>query len=324
MTTLMDLTAVQGEAESGRPQRIAELVRDATGRRWVGIYAVTDREVRNLAWDGPGPPAYPNFPVDQGLTATAIATGETVVSNDVANDPRYLTALESTGSEVIVPVVARGRVVGTIDVEDERTDAFSDDDVRLLEEVAERMCALYDWRVRVADPARDAARCLEIYAPYVIDSAISFEDSPPTVEEFEARMRSYMATHPWLVAESPDGRLAGYAYASPHRPRAAYRWAVEVAIYVDPEYQGQGLGRRLYGELFERLRRQGFQAAFAGVATPNDASIRLHEAMGFESIGVFRRIGWKAGAWRDVSWWQLDLIPPANEPPAEPKPPSDA
>jgi L-amino acid N-acyltransferase YncA/putative methionine-R-sulfoxide reductase with GAF domain len=320
---VVDLSVVQREAEAGRPQRVAELVREATGRRWVGVYAVGSDEVVNLAWAGPGPPAYPTFPTDQGLTSAVIAQGQTVVSNDVANDPRYLTALDSTGSEMIVPVVLDGRVVGTLDVEDERTSAFSDEDRQLLEAIAERMRGLYAWRVRVAEPARDAARCLEIYAPYVSDTAISFEDHPPTVDEFEARMRSYMTKYPWVVVESPEGEVAGYAYACPHRPRAAYRWAVEVAIYVDAAYQGKGLGRRLYGELFERLREQGFQAAFAGVATPNDASIRLHEVMGFEHIGVFRRIGWKAGAWRDVSWWQLELIPAKDEPPPEPRPPEE-
>jgi GAF domain-containing protein len=126
-----------------RSQRIADLVRAATGRRWVGVYDVTPTEVVNLAWSGPGPPAHPRFPVERGLTAAAIATHETVVSNDVARDPRYLTALASTGSELIVPLIAGGRVVGTLDVEDERTDAFGDDDRRLFERVARELVPLY-------------------------------------------------------------------------------------------------------------------------------------------------------------------------------------
>jgi L-methionine (R)-S-oxide reductase len=124
-------------------RQIAELVRTTTGRRWVGIYEVTAGEVVNVAWSGPAPPAYPRFPVDRGLTGTAIETGETVVSNDVSRDPRYLTALESTGSELIVPVVVGGRVVGTLDVEDERTDAFEADDRRLFEGVAAELVPLY-------------------------------------------------------------------------------------------------------------------------------------------------------------------------------------
>jgi phosphinothricin acetyltransferase len=320
------LSAVEDEAEatalrSERARRIADLVRAATGRRWVGVYDVRDEEVVNLAWSGPAAPAFLRFPTDRGLTAAAIAAAETVVSNDVTRDPRYLVALDSTGSEMIVPVILEGRVVGTLDVEDERTGAFSDDDRETLEGVAERMRTLYTWHVRPADPDRDAARCLEIYEPYVRDTAVSFEDPAPTLEEFQARMRSYIATHQWLVIESPDGHVAGYAYACPHRTRAAYRWAVDVAIYIDPAHQGAGLGRRLYAELFERLRRQGFQVACAGINLPNDASIRLHQSMGFEPVGIYRRIGWKAGAWRDVHWWQLELIPATDERPPEPRPP---
>lgn len=127
-----------------RAQRIADLIRTSTDRRWVGIYEVTPAEVVNLAWSGPAPPAYPRFSADQGLTGAAIKARETVVSNDVARDPRYLTALASTGSELIVPVIVGDEVVGTLDVEDQSTDAFSDDDRRLFERVAGEMGPLYD------------------------------------------------------------------------------------------------------------------------------------------------------------------------------------
>jgi putative methionine-R-sulfoxide reductase with GAF domain len=130
-------------AREDRAQRIADLIRTATGRRWIGIYEVGAREVVNLAWSGPAPPAYPRFPAEQGLTGAAISTRTTVVSNDVARDPRYLTALASTGSELIAPVIVRKRVVGTLDVEDERTNAFDDDDRRLFESLAREMRALY-------------------------------------------------------------------------------------------------------------------------------------------------------------------------------------
>ena len=143
------IDAVRAAAASHRPrseraQRIADLVRDATGRRWVGVYEVTDAEVVNLAWSGPAPPAHPRFPVGQGLTAAAIESRESVVSNDVSRDPRYLMALASTGSELIVPVVVGGRVVGTLDVEDERTDAFSDDDRLLFQRICGELGPLYD------------------------------------------------------------------------------------------------------------------------------------------------------------------------------------
>ena len=141
--------AVRAAAEQRLPRdkrsrRIAALIRTATGRRWVGVYEVTPTEVVNLAWSGPTAPAHPRFPIERGLTAAAINTREIVVSNDVARDPRYLTALASTGSELIVPIIVGDRVVGTLDVEDERTDAFGDEDRRLFERLAAEMRPLYD------------------------------------------------------------------------------------------------------------------------------------------------------------------------------------
>jgi putative methionine-R-sulfoxide reductase with GAF domain len=129
-----------------RAQRIADLVRVRTGRRWVGIYRVEGGEVVNLAWSGPAAPAYPRFPSDRGLTGAAIASRAPIVSNDVANDPRYLTALASTGSELIAPVLVEERVVGTLDVEDERTGAFGDDDRILFESVAGVLGSLFSER----------------------------------------------------------------------------------------------------------------------------------------------------------------------------------
>src|SRR5919109_1729253 len=120
-----------------RAQRIADLVRTHTRRRWVGVYRVTSNEVMNLAWSGPAPPAHARFPATRGLTGAAIASRSSVVSNDVARDPRPLTALESTGSELIVPVLVQGSVVGTLDIEDARTGAFGADDQKLFEQVAQ-------------------------------------------------------------------------------------------------------------------------------------------------------------------------------------------
>ena len=160
--------------------------------------------------------------------------------------------------------------------------------------------------LRHADPARDGAACAEIYAPYVTDSGASFEEVAPTAEWFSAHIATTSARYPWLVLED-DGRVVGYAYASQHRERAGYRWAVDVAVYVDARCHGRGAGRRLYEALLELLRRQGLRVACAGIALPNDASIGLHRALGFEHVGTYRDIGWKAGAWRDVAWWQLRL-----------------
>jgi phosphinothricin acetyltransferase len=180
-----------------------------------------------------------------------------------------------------------------------------------------------DATLRHADPARDAAACAAIYAPYVESSATSFEDVAPTAEEFAERIERTSRSHPWIVLED-DGRVVGFAYATQHRARAAYRWAADVAIYVDPAGQRRGAGRRLYEALLELMRRQGLRIAVAGITTPNDASIALHRAVGFEPVGTYPAIGWKAGAWRDVSWWQLQLAPAAQDgaaPPPDPGPP---
>jgi phosphinothricin acetyltransferase len=174
-------------------------------------------------------------------------------------------------------------------------------------------------RVRDADPARDGAACAAVYAPYVLGSAASFEEMPPSAAEMSARIARLQPTHPWLVAED-DGAVVGYAYASPHHPRAGYRWAADVAVYVDAAHHRTGVGRRLYEALLGRLRAQGFQIACAIIVLPNPGSVGLHESLGFEPVGVWRRIGWKNGAWHDVGWWQLD-IGDRPAPPPEPLPP---
>src|ERR1700709_76607 len=174
--------------------------------------------------------------------------------------------------------------------------------------------------IRDAQPERDAAACAAIYAPYVEQTPISFEERRPAALEMEARMNRYMATHPWLAAED-GGEVVGYAYACRHMERAAYRWAAHPSAYVAPTRRGEGLGQSLYEALFERLRQQNFQIACAGITLPNDASVRLHEALGLPRGRVSPRIGWKAGRWHDVSWWQLELVPMAPGTPLEPLPP---
>jgi phosphinothricin acetyltransferase len=171
--------------------------------------------------------------------------------------------------------------------------------------------------IRSADPDSDAAACAAIYAPHVEDSPTSFEETAPDAAELAARIARTRATHPWLVAER-GGEVIGYAYACPHRSRPAYRWSVDVAVYVAADQRRGGCGRALHRELLQRLRRQRFQVACAGITLPNEASIALHEDLGFVLVGIYRQIGWKAGAWRDVGWWHLELQPAGNEPPAEP------
>jgi phosphinothricin acetyltransferase len=179
-----------------------------------------------------------------------------------------------------------------------------------------------DATLRHADPQRDAAACAAIYAPYVTAGAATFEEVVLDASQFAERIATTSSAYPWLVLDDGDGDgVFGYAYASAHRARAAYRWTVEVGIYVDPARHRGGAGRRLYGALFELLRRQNLRVALAGITVPNAASIGLHRAMGFEEVGVFRDVGYKAGAWRDVAWWQLNLVagrPCAAGAPVEP------
>lgn len=174
--------------------------------------------------------------------------------------------------------------------------------------------------VRSADAVRDAAACAAIYAPFVTATATSFETVAPAADEFAARIERISRTHPYLVAED-GGRVVGFAYGSPHRERAAYRWAADVSVYIERASHRRGVGSALYGALFDLLRAQGLLIACAGITLPNDASVALHESFGFVPIGVYRHIGYKAGGWHDVGWWQLELERPAGDPPPEPKAP---
>ncbi|HLK37091.1 MAG TPA: arsinothricin resistance N-acetyltransferase ArsN1 family B [Polyangiaceae bacterium] len=160
-------------------------------------------------------------------------------------------------------------------------------------------------QIRIADAA-DAPGVAEVYAPMVARTAISFETEPPTSDEMARRIAVTLAFGPWLVCVD-DGRVDGYAYASPHRDRAAYRWSVDVSVYVRDGQRRSGIGRALYGSLLGLLRAQGFYAAHAGITLPNAASVGLHEGLGFRPVGVYSRVGFKGGAWHDVGWWQLEL-----------------
>lgn len=152
----------------------------------------------------------------------------------------------------------------------------------------------------------DAAACLAIYRPFVEATAVSFEAIVPTVEEFAARIEKSLSAWTWLIAEQ-DGRCIGYAYGHSHRERAAYRWSVEVTIYVDAGQQRQGVGRQLYERLFTDLASIGYCNAYAGVTQPNEASMALHRGVGFEYIGTFRSVGRKFDRWHDVAWFQRKL-----------------
>lgn len=171
--------------------------------------------------------------------------------------------------------------------------------------------------VRPATPG-DAAAIAALYAPYVTDSIVSFETEAPDEAEMRRRMQSGGVLHPWLVAEAESG-VCGYASASPFRTRAAYRYAVETSVYLADAACGRGFGRTLYRQLLDLLVGQGFTQAIGAISLPNEASVRLHEALGFTPAGTYREVGWKCGRWIDVGLWQRALAP-ATVPPAEPKP----
>ena len=171
--------------------------------------------------------------------------------------------------------------------------------------------------LRLATEA-DAAAIAAIYAPAVTERATSFEVDPPDAAEIARRSARLIPRLPWLVCEH-RGTLAGYAYASPHRERAAYQWAVEVAAYVRADLHRAGVARALYTSLLAVLELQGFKTACAGVTLPNPASEGFHAALGFEPVGVYRSIGYKLGRWHDVAW-STRAIGAYDADPAAPRP----
>src|SRR5438067_3221946 len=162
----------------------------------------------------------------------------------------------------------------------------------------------------------DAAAIAAIYRPYVENTRISFEEVAPQALDIAERMASPI--HPWLVAEE-DGRVLGYASTSPMRNRRAYRWSVETGIYLDPASHGRGIGRQLLNAHLDLLERQGFVTVIAGIALPNEASVALHEKLGFKLSGIEHGVGFKLGEWVDVGRWQKDLAP-RTPAPVEPRP----
>jgi L-amino acid N-acyltransferase YncA len=170
--------------------------------------------------------------------------------------------------------------------------------------------------VREAEPA-DAEAITEIYRPHVERTLVSFEVDAPNAAEMARRMAE-SPLHPWLVAVGEEGEVAGYAYATPHRARAGYRWSIDTSVYVTEP--GRGIGTVLMRSLLDRCASRGFVQAHAGVALPNDASIALHRSLGFRQVGVYQAVGFKFGRWVDVAWWQRSLVDPLPVPPAEPGP----
>ena len=170
--------------------------------------------------------------------------------------------------------------------------------------------------------ADDAEDILAIYAPLVAETAITFEFEPPTLQQFKARMAEIQSRYPWIVCEI-DGRIAGFAYAGPHRARPAYQWSVEVSVYVHADLRRLGVARTLYLKLLELLQVQGYQSAYAGITLQNDASEALHRSVGFEPVGVYKAAGFKLGKWHDAVWYQRPINEHLPDDPLPPLPPHD-
>lgn len=164
--------------------------------------------------------------------------------------------------------------------------------------------------------AADAAAIADIYRPYVEQTRISFEEIAPDPAEIAQRMSNPL--YPWLAAEE-DGQVLGFANSSAFRARHAYRWTVEVGIYVAPGATRRGIGRALFSRLLDILTAQGFVSAIGAIALPHEASVGLHEAFGFVHAGTYAHVGYKLGEWADVGLWQKDLAPRTPSP-AEPRP----
>ena len=154
--------------------------------------------------------------------------------------------------------------------------------------------------------AQDIPGMLEIYTPLVETSAISFEVSPPAASEFRDRVKDVLLEAPWLVCMS-GATVAGYAYAGRHRKRAAYQCSRELSVYVRPDFHRRGIASGLYTALIDMLKLQGYSNALIGIALPNPASVRFHESMGFQPVGVYHRVGIKLGQFYDVGWWEMSL-----------------
>ncbi len=154
--------------------------------------------------------------------------------------------------------------------------------------------------------AADFEPIAAIYNHYIERTAIHFSYEPLIADDLRARWTEQRATYPLLVADL-EGAVVGLAKAGPWRERAAYAWTPETAVYVAPGFERRGIGRAVYGRLLEIMTAQGFHSAFAGIALPNEPSVRLHEGLGFVAVGRVARAGWKLGRWHDVGFWQKDL-----------------
>jgi L-amino acid N-acyltransferase YncA len=175
---------------------------------------------------------------------------------------------------------------------------------------------LSDKKIRLATQS-DGAELLDIYAPFIRDTVITFEYEVPTVAQFTARIASIIKKYPWLVCEV-NGRIAGYVYASQYHERAAFDWSVDASVYIHPNYHRKKIATALYSCLFELLKLQGFYNVYASITASNNQSIDFHTSFGFQSVGIYRKVGYKFEQWHDVEWLAL-TITDHTKPPQKPK-----
>ncbi|MEM1134520.1 MAG: N-acetyltransferase family protein [Bacteroidota bacterium] len=162
-----------------------------------------------------------------------------------------------------------------------------------------------EFSIRLASE-EDITGILEIYNPIVVSTPISFEYEVPSDKTLKERFFKKYKHYPFIVGLQ-DNRLTGYAYASPHRERTAYQWAVETSIYVHPKYKNKGFATCLYTSLLKILKVLGYFNAYAGIVTPNKASEAFHQSMGFKHIGTYSGIGFKLDKWHNVNWWEYEI-----------------
>jgi len=177
-----------------------------------------------------------------------------------------------------------------------------------------------DYTIRLAEQA-DLEQFAEIVNHYIETTAINFHDRPQSEEDWESTWLVLHERYPFVVADK-DGVIGGIAYASPWKLRGSYDWTCEVTVYVRAGHERQGLGRILSERVLDILEKQGYRAVVAVIALPNDASVALHEALGFEHAGTLKNLGFKLDEWRDVSFWQRNNGDPST-PPSEILPVAD-
>lgn len=174
-----------------------------------------------------------------------------------------------------------------------------------------------DGHIRVAT-VDDAESVQQIYAPFCASSAVTFEETPPSVPEMKTRIESTLETYPWLVyvkqGSDDSNEVVGYAYADTLRKRAAYQWVVELSVYIKKGHRNSGVGAQLYDSLLSILERQGVRDAYAVTTLPNEATVTFHERLGFERVVEFPKMGYTEGNWHDVAWWRYKLVEKGLDP----------